>query len=321
MKPNSKHPALTPETKAFLDALAAQGGAPLYELTYEQARQVLIGAQSGEVKKPEAEVLDRILRVGPTGEIEVRVVRPKNVEGKLPLVFYSHGGGWVMGNKETHDRLIREIAVGANAVVVFGNFTNSPEAQYPVPLQQLFAALTYAVEHPDEFGIDADKVAVVGDSVGGNMSAALTLMAKAAGKPKINYQVLIYPVTDARFDNVSYTEFADGPWLTKKAMEWFWDAYAPDHAVRDEITVSPLRATLEALRGLPPALVITDQNDVLRDEGEAYAQKLSEAGVSVTSVRFNGTIHDFMLLNALADTEPARGATQLVCDTLHRVFA
>jgi acetyl esterase len=221
---------------------------------------------------------------------------------------YFHGGGWVLGDKNTHDRLIREIANGAHVAVIFVDYDRSPEAQYPVPIEQAYAATAYVAKHPAEFGIDANRIAVAGDSVGGNMTAAVTLLAKERGGPKLRYQVLFYPVTDANFDDGSYNEFANGPWLTKAAMKWFWDAYAPNEADRAKITASPLRASLDDLKGLPPALVITDENDVLRDEGEAYARKLTQAGVPVTSVRYNGTIHDFVMLNALANTPAARGA-------------
>jgi acetyl esterase len=159
-------------------------------------------------------------------------------------------------------------------------------------------------------------MAVAGDSVGGNMTAAVTLLAKERGGPKLRAQVLFYPVTDASFDDASYTQFANGPWLTRDAMKWFWDAYAPNAADRAKITASPLRASIDELKGLPPALVITDENDVLRDEGEAYARKLTQAGVPVTSVRYNGTIHDFVMLNALADTPATRAAIDQANATL-----
>jgi acetyl esterase len=169
--------------------------------------------------------------------------------------------------------------------------------------------------------LDSSRLAVVGDSVGGNMTAAVTLLAKERGGPKISYQVLFYPVTDANFDTPSYREFANGPWLTKPAMEWFWNAYEPDAAARKKPTVSPLQASIDQLKGLPPALVITDENDVLRDEGEAYAHKLSQAGVSVTAVRYLGTIHDFVMLDALRDTPAARSAIALANASLIQAFA
>lgn len=251
---------------------------------------MLAAAQSGPTPRPEADVTDFEIPFGEGGAVELRIVRPKDGKGRLPVVFYIHGGGWVMGDKNTHDRLVREIAVRTGAAVVFVNYTPSPEAQYPVPLRQIMTALRYIVAHADELKLDAARIAVAGDSVGGNMAAALTLMCKAENGPRLRFQLLLYPVTDASLDTDSYREFADGPWLTKKAMEYFWDAYAPDKKSRREITASPLLATAEQLKGLPPAFVITDANDVLRDEGEAYAVRLMQAGVPTGAARYAG--HD-----------------------------
>lgn len=314
-------PVLEPTTQAFIDNLAAHAGPPIYTLSPADARNVLAGAQSQPVAKLPAQEEDRVLPVGPTGKVAVRIVKPKGAKGVLPAVVYFHGGGWVLGDKNTHDRLIREIANGAHVAVIFVDYDRSPEAQYPVPIEQAYAATAYVAKHPAEFGIDANRIAVAGDSVGGNMTAAVTLLAKERGGPKLRYQVLFYPVTDANFDDGSYNEFANGPWLTKAAMKWFWDAYAPNEADRAKITASPLRASLDDLKGLPPALVITDENDVLRDEGEAYARKLTQAGVPVTSVRYNGTIHDFVMLNALANTPAARGAVSQANAALRSALA
>jgi acetyl esterase len=240
--------------------------------------------------------------------VSIRIVRPQGVTGTLPVAMYIHGGGWILGDKETHDRLVREIANGAQVAVVFVNYTPSPEARYPVAIEQAYTATKWAAEHGAEARLDPSRLAAVGDSVGGNMVAALTLLAKQRNGPKIAFQVLFYPVTDASFDTPSYREFANGPWLTREAMKWFWDAYAPDERVRAEVTASPLRASLEQLRGLPPALLITNEADVLRDEGEAYAHKLMSAGVRVTAVRYLGAIHDLVLLNPIAETPAPRAA-------------
>jgi len=213
----------------------------------------------------------------------------------------------------------RPLAVGVNAAVVFVNYTPSPEAHFPKPLEEAFAATQYIVHHGKDLHLDASKLAVAGDSVGGNMTIAMTLLAKEKGI-KILTQVLFYPVTDAHFTTESYQKFAQGPWLTKAAMEWFWNAYAPQGVDRKKSTVSPLQSTLEELRHLPPALIITDENDVLRDEGEAYAHKLSRAGVKVTAVRFLGTTHDFVMLNALSETPAARGAIALAIDYLKKAL-
>jgi len=219
-----------------------------------------------------------------------------------------HGGGWIFGDKKTHDRLIREIAVGANVAVFFVEYDRSPEAKFPVAIEQVFAATKYLAEHGGRFGFDPTRLAVAGDGVGGTMAAAVTLLAKERRGPKIDVQVLFYPAVSPKFNTGSYASFANGPWLTRQAMESFWNAYLPDAAARREISAAPLNASIEQLAGLPDALVIVAENDVLRDEGERYACKLARAGVRVTSTRYNGTIHDFVLLNALADTPAARGA-------------
>lgn len=307
-------------TLQFVDSLAEQGAKPIYQLSYSEAREVLEKLQSQPVDKMPAAEEDVMIPGGPGGQVSLTIVRPENETGMLPAVMYFHGGGWVLGSKNTHDRLVREIANGANAAVVFVNYTPSPEAQYPVSIEEAYAATKYVAEHGERLNVDSSRLVVVGDSVGGNMTAAVTIFAKQRGGPKIDYQVLLYPVTDAGMDTPSYQQFADGPQLTKPAMEWFWDAYCPDKAKRDEITASPLRASVEDLVGLPPALIVTDENDVLRDEGEMYAHKLMAAGVEVTAVRYIGTIHDFMMLNPVSKTPAVRSAVGLVCDTLRKVL-
>jgi acetyl esterase len=309
---DAAQPTLELVTQQFVESLA--GAPPIYSLAPADARSVLARAQSAPVGKPSAQIEDVAFPVGPTGSVPVRIVRPAGASDVLPVVVYCHGGGWILGDRDTHDRLVREIAVGVKAAVVFVDYDRSPEARYPVAIEQAYAATCYAVDHGAGLRIDPSRLAVAGDSVGGNMAAAVTLMAKQRRGPKIGFQVLFYPVTDADFDTHSYTRFADGPWLTKRAMQWFWDAYLPDPAARRQITATPLTASLDQLAGLPEALVVVDENDVLRDEGEAYARKLSNAGVRVTSTRYNGTIHDFVMLNALADTPATRGAIdQAVC--------
>ena len=304
--------ALEPATQQFIDQLA--GGPPLQTLTPAAARAVLSQLQSMPVGKPPASLEDLVLPVGPTGSVRIRIIRPRDEARALPIVMHFHGGGWVLGDADTHDRMSREIAVGVPAAVVFVDYDRAPESQYPLAIEQAYAATTYVVDHAQQLNVDPARLAIVGDSVGGNMAAAVTLLAKQRRGPRIDFQVLFYPVTDANFETASYRQFAAGPWLTRPAMQWFWDCYLPDLGRRQEITASPLRATTDALRDLPDALVIVDENDVLRDEGEAYAGKLSDAGVRVTSVRYNGTIHDFVLLNALADTPAVRGAlAQAVC--------
>jgi acetyl esterase/lipase len=314
---NNQKIVLEPQTQAFVDALAAQGGKPIYELSYADARQVLEDLQaSASVTKLPADVEDKMFPVGPTGQTSVTIYRPKGLNGRLPVVMYYHGGGWVLGSKNTHDRLLRDLVNRTNAAFVFVNYTPSPEAQFPVPIEQGFAAAKYVAEHGDELGLDSARLAVAGDSVGGNMTAVVAQLAKERKGPTIRYQVLFYPVTDASMSQASYKEFANGPWLTTAAMKWFWDAYAPNKADHKKPTASPLAATIEQLKGLPPALVIVDENDILRDEGEEYARRLIQAGVQTTAVRVLATIHDFVMMNPLAGTAATKAAIELASQKL-----
>jgi acetyl esterase len=321
--PAATEPALEPITQSFIEALAVVGSPPIYTLTPGAARKVLSNAQAGPDKGPPADIEERKIPVGPTGWTRIHLVRPQGVKERLPVVMYFHGGGWVLGGFDTHERLVREIARGAHVAVIFVDYSLAPELQYPVQIEEVYAATRYVAEHADELNVDASRLALAGDSVGGNMVAAVGLLAKEREGPAIAFQVMFYPVTNYAFHHGSYGEFENGPWLTRGAMKWFWNAYLPnpDKATQRNPLVSPLQASLEQLQGLPPALVITDANDVLRDEGEAYAHKLAEAGVSVTSVRYNGTIHDFVMLNALADTPAARGAIAQASAALRAALA
>ncbi|MGW3247454.1 alpha/beta hydrolase [Streptomyces sp. NPDC001070] len=285
-------PVLEHDAQVF--AAAAAKNPPIYTLSYADARKALDGVQADPTGLLPADVTHRTLPVGPTGEVKVRIVRPKGATGKLPAIMYFQGGGWVLGDESTHDRLVRQLANGAHAAVIF--------------IEQAYAATQWVAQHGSEIDVDGSRLAVAGDSVGGNMATVVSLMAKQRGGPALREQVLFYPVTDADFNNSSYRQFADGPWLTRKAMQWFWDAYAPNAKDRRNILASPLRADLNQLKGLPKALVITEEADVLRDEGEAYANKLRAAGNDVTSVRYQGMIHDFLMLNALGNTNAAKAA-------------
>ena len=286
-----------------------------------EGRKAVDEVQSGDVIKPEVDEEWVTIPGGPTGEVSTRILRPPGATQALPVILYIHGAGWVFGNSHTHDRLVRELAVAVGAAVVFPEYSLSPEAQYPTAIEESYAVLEWVAGHGAEKNLDASRIAIAGDSVGGNMAAALTLMAKQRSGPELAAQVLFYPVTDASFDTDSYHEFAEGYFLRRDAMQWFWDQYTTDPAQRAEITASPLRATTEQLAGLPQALVITAEADVLRDEGEAYANKLRAAGVPVTAVRYQGIIHDFVMLNALRDTQAAKAATaqggQFLYDALH----
>jgi acetyl esterase len=279
----------------------------IYELDYAAARKVLDDAQAAPINKLAVDEEWITVRSN-FGDARVRIIRPQGLAGNLPVILYMHGGGWVLGNAGTHDRLVRELAVGARAALAFVEYPNSPEARYPVAIEQGYATAQWIVREGASSGLDPGRLAVAGESVGGDMTAALCLMAKERGDVRFVHAGMYYPVTDAAMDTASFDEFADGPYLTRKAMEWFWDAYISDPAQRLEITASPNRASIEQLQGLPPTLLLVDEADVLRDEGEAYAAKLRRAGVPVTTVRYDGTIHDFMLLNALSETKATRAA-------------
>ena len=299
---------LEPAAQDLADAQATSGAPPIYTLSPVDARAELDRAQAGAVTMPPAEIEKHVIPGGPDGTVSVTVVRPMGANGNLPAVVYTHGGGWVLGNFATHERLVRDLAEQTGAAFVFVNYSPSPETRYPVAIEQVYATVRWVADHGAELGLDGSRLAVAGDSAGGNMTAAVTLLAKERGGPALRYQALLYPVTDAAFDTDSYEQFADGPGLTRAAMRWFWDAYLLNGSTRSEATASPLRATLEQLRGLPPALVITGEADVLRDEGEAYGRSLRRAGVDVTATRYEGVPHDFMMLNALARTNATRDA-------------
>jgi acetyl esterase/lipase len=309
---------LEPAAQQYVDTTVE---APLlHDLGASRGRSAMDDAQSGTVAKSPANVEDLKVLGGPSREITVRIVRPQDAPSTLPVVLYAHGSGWVLGSEHTHDRLIRQLAVGAQAAVVFPSFSRSPEAKYPTAIEEIYAVATWLAEHGREHGLDTNRIAIAGDGAGGNIVAAVSLLAKQRSGPTFVQQVLFYPVTDANFDTGSYRQFATGYGLSRDDMKWYWDQYTTDPAQRAEITASPLRATKSELTGLPPALVITGDADVLRDEGEAYASKLREAGVRVTAVRFEGMIHDFVVLDALADTNAAHAAMVLANNILREAF-
>ena len=317
---NSKLPNLTTKTEDFISMLENKDAKPLYKMTPEQARQFLDNLQKETHKDILADVKDTQIFTENKNSIALRIIRPANNNEKLPAIIYLHGGGWVMGGKESFDMLIKQLAINTNSVVIFPEYSRSPEAKYPVALKEIYSVLEYIYENPDEFNIDNDSIAIAGDSAGANMATVTALKAKNQNGPKLKFQCLFYPVTNADMDTKSYDLFKDGPWLSKKAMEWFFEAYAPDKESRNDIYVSPLKADEEDLKGLPPTLIITAENDVLRDEGEAYARKLDSAGVDVLNIRINGTIHDFLMLNALSDTQCAKGALNLACNMLKKAL-
>ena len=296
---------LEPAAQEFAEATAKPP--PLYELTPDEARKVLDDVQAEPIDK--LPVDDEWITVpAEVGDVRVRIVRPPDAHGTLPAILYMHGGGWILGNADTHDRLVRELAVGTGAAVVFVEYDRSPEAHYPVAIEQGYATAQWIAREGTASKLDPDRMAVAGDSVGGDMTAALALMAGERGDVRFVQQSMYYPVTDGAMDTGSYEQFAEGYFLTAKAMAWFWDAYQPDVERRSEPFASPLRASHEHLAGLPPAFVIVDEADVLRDEGEAYAARLRAAGVDVTTVRYDGIHHDFMMLNPLSGTHATRAA-------------
>src|SRR3954454_23830151 len=301
----SRPVVLEPASQEFVDGTSTPPF--IYELTPDEARKVLDDVQAKPIDK--LPVDDRWTTVqADVGDVRVRIVRPPGAEGALPVVLYMHGGGWVLGDAGTHDRLVRELAVGAGAAVVFVEYDRSPEARYPVAIEQGYAAALWIVGEGAANGLDPERLGIAGESVGGCMTAAIALMAQERGDVRFVHQSMYYPVTDAAMDTDSYREFAEGYYLSAKAMAWFWDCYAPDPLARAEPFASPLQASAEQLDGLPPTLVIVDEADVLRDEGEAYASRLPGAGVEVTTVRYDGAIHDFMMLNPLSDTRAVRAA-------------
>ncbi|MGO9762270.1 MAG: alpha/beta hydrolase [Solirubrobacteraceae bacterium] len=307
---------LEPGAQAFAEAVASPPF--VTELGPVKGREVLDQVQSeAQAARPDARIEDFTIP-GPDGEVKVRILKPAHLRDPLPVILYTHGAGWVFGGPVTHDRLVRELAAGANAAVVFPDYMRSPEAKYPQANEEAYAVAEWIKSQGQEKGLDTSRVVVVGDSCGGNMAAALAIMAKQRGGPKFLAQALLYPVTDAEFDNDSYREFGEGYHLRRDMMEWFWDQYTQDPAERELITVSPLKATLDDLRGLPPALVINGEAEVLRDEGEAYARKLRAAGVDVEASRHGGMIHDFMMLDATRNDHGAQAATAETIEFIRR---
>ena len=298
-------PNIDKGTKEFLKVLNT-GGTPLEKLPIADARNVLVGAQAG-VKVDLSGIEESEKTITADGHtIKLNIVRPENKKGKLPVFIFIHGGGWVLGDYPTHKRLVRDLVVASGSAAVFVNYTPSPEAKFPVAINEIYAATKWVAEHGNEINVDGSKLGIVGNSAGGNMAAATTLMAKENNGPKIKFQVLLWPVTNAEFTNESYQKFGTDRFLTSSVMQWMFDQYTTNVNDRKGRFVSPLQATITQLQGLPPALIQVAENDILRDEGEAYGRKLDEAGVKVSTVRYNGMIHDFGVLNALATLPTTR---------------
>lgn len=296
----AEDPRLDTGTKAFLKVLNA-GGAPVESLSKEDARNVLIGAQAG-VKVDLSGIEESEKTITSDGfTIKLNIVRPTGATGKLLVFIFIHGGGWILGDYPTHKRMVRDLVVLTGYAGVFVNYTPSPEAHYPQAINEIYAATKWVAAHGDEINVDGTNLAVIGNSVGGNMTAVTALKAKENGGPKIKLAIMWWPLTNAGFDTESYKQFGEDRFLTTSLMKWMYDQYTTNPKERKEIYASPLQATTEQLKGFPPTLIQVAENDILRDEGEAFGRKLDQAGVTVTTIRYNGMIHDFGLLNALAE--------------------
>jgi acetyl esterase len=298
-------PGVEHRSQKFLEALEAHGGTPIEQMQPADARNVLVGAQASvKLQLPKAQVSERTIEQDGQ-KVRLTIVRPANAKGKTAAFVFVHGGGWILGDYPTHERLVRDLVSSSGATAVFVNYSPSPEARYPVAINEIYAATKWVAQHGDQIGVDGSRLAVAGNSVGGNMAAAISQMAKDKDGPKIRFQLLMWPVTDANFET-AYKQFEKGYFLSTSMMHWFWNAYTTNPAERKEIYASPLQASVEQLRGLPPTLIQTAEMDVLRDEAEAYGRKLDQAQVDVTTIRYNGMIHDFGLLNVLHDVPGSR---------------
>lgn len=310
-------PRIDPQVRAFL-AEINKDPSPFWELPQPKPQEILTGLQNMTPVDMSGVTTTEQTITQDGQSVKIYIMKPEHITGKPGVLLFIHGGVWIVGNYENHQRLLRDLVVGSGQVGVFVEYTSLPEARFPTQLDQSYAALKWVAAHADEFGADGNRIAVAGNSVGGNMAAALSIMAKDRNGPKISLQVLMIPATDASVDTGSYHEYGEQRFLARAFMKYGWDLYAPDAKTRDNPYVSPLRASIDQLKGLPPALVITAENDPLRDEGEAYARKLKEAGVTVAAARYNGTIHDFVLLNAIRNVPSTQAAIEQISDNLRR---
>lgn len=316
----STDPRIDPQIRSFL-AKINKDSSPFWELPQPKPQQILTELQrQTPVDMSGVTVTEQVINEDGRS-VKIYIMKPEKVSGRPGVLFFIHGGVWIVGNFENHQRLLRDLVVGSGQVAVFVEYTPLPDAKFPTQVEQCYSALKWTSEHAQEFGADGGRIAIAGNSVGGNMSAALTLMTKDRKGPKISYQVLFIPATDASVDTRSYHDYGTERFLARAFMKYGWDIYAPDPKTRDNPYVSPLRASNDQLKGLPPALVITAENDPLRDEGEAYARKLKDAGVDVTAVRYNGAIHDFVLLNAIRHVPSTEQALKQASDGIREHLA
>jgi acetyl esterase len=308
---------LEPATQEFIDSL--KDTKPLYDLSPKEARDVLDKIQIDDTYKQKVDIED-INVMFDKKDLSMTIFRPKNNYDKLHTLIYVHGGGWILGNKQVHGRLVSDLAIGANIAVVFINYTLAPEAQFLVQLQQLYSSIRYICLNSEKYNLLVDKLMIAGDSVGGNMASSLIYISHLQGNQdfQIKYQILMYPVTSSEMSTPSYKKYQNGPWLTKNAMEWFFNAYVKSFSQRTDPKITLLNIPEEYLRKMPPGLIIVADNDVLRDEGELYAYKLIKNGVNIFAVRVLGTMHDFMMLNPLKDTSASMGARDLVINQIKK---
>ena len=305
-------------SRAFLKALNSAGGPSIETLPPMTARQILVDVQAAvALELPPCDLeLNEIEQGGL--RIPITIVRPAGSATLQPAFLFIHGGGWILGDFSTHERLVRDLVVGSGCTAIFVNYTPSPEAQYPAAMNEIYTVAEWIAAHGESIRVDTTKLAIIGNSVGGNMTAAIALKALHNGGPKFKCQIMLWPVTDANFDTESYLEYDQGYFLSRAMMQWFWDAYLPDVSKRKEIYASPLQASPDQLQGLPPALVQVAGNDVLRDEGLEYARKMDLAGVDVTVVRYDNLIHDYGVLNAISQVPAVRDAIHQCCMTLRK---
>jgi len=313
-------PRIDPDIRAFL-AEIDKDPSPFWQLPQPKPQQILTALQSQTAADMSGVTTVEKSVTQDGRQLKLYIMTPDHPAAKPGIILFIHGGVWIVGNFENHQRLLRDLVVGTGQVGVFVEYTPLPAAKFPTQLEECYATLKWVAANADTFGADGSRIAVAGNSVGGNMSAALALMTKDRNGPMLRYQVLLIPATDASVDSGSYLEYGNDRFLTRAFMKYGWDLYAPDAKTRDNPYVSPLRAGVDELKGLPPALVITAENDPLRDEGEAYARKLKEAGVSVDATRFNGTIHDFVLLNALRHVPSTEAAIAEINDGIREHLA
>lgn len=300
-----KDPHLSKETKEYLKVLNS-GGKPVESLPVSDARNVLADTQAAiKVDVSGIEETEKVILVDER-DIKLYIVRPEKAKGKLPVFIFIHGGGWVLGDYQTHKRLVRDLVIESGYACVFIEYSRSPEAKYPIALNECYAATKWVSEHGDEINIDGKRLAIVGNSAGGNMTIGTCLKAKSNKGPDIKCQILLWPYSDAGINTESFKKYGEERFLTKSLMIWMRDNYLSNKAQHDDIYVSPVRATINQLKGLPPTLIEVAENDILRDAGEELGRKLDEAGVDVTTVRFNGVIHDWGLLNGYANLSSTR---------------